>query len=89
MDQDLLEIIHQDEASQGSPTLLTDNPPESDDQGGLEPLPSGSPLSSDEPSIDLGTSDEIPEPTEEDITLPEVEPTDNTNVNENPPYSLS
>ena len=88
MDQDLLEIIHQDESSQGLTTPLDDNPPNSDDQEGLEPLPSGSPLSSDEPSIDLGTSDEIPEPTEEDITLPEVEPTDNIEVNENPPYSL-
>lgn len=99
IDASLLDIIHEDEKENPVPNKEEqfDNLEDvNSEDGGLEPLPSGSTLDS-EPSVDVNINND----TEEDLNistedtgtetpeeLPSVEPSGNSDVNENPPYSL-
>ena len=92
MDQALLEIIKKDEEEQPEEPV-PDFPDESDEDSGIEPLPSGTAASSDDTDVNIDTGDN------EDIgsieggneetgeSLPPVEPIDNSTPNEMPPYT--
>ena len=92
LDESILQIIRKDEETKPSEPITDDTGDTEDDDSNLESMP---PMSDFGPSSDVGLPGEG-EPTEEpptdvspeDTELPEVEPNDNINVNEEPPYSL-
>lgn len=93
MDQEILDSILEDEKEQPTDLTLNNETPKEDE--GHEPLPSGT-ASNPELDVNLNT-DEPEEDFSEDLStdtnntdepLPEVEPTGNSDVNSNPPYSI-
>ena len=88
MDQDLLDLITKDEEEMAkNPPITTEDEP-TDEDTDLEPLPAGS-ASDFTDDFDAPLPDEdIDLDTVEPETLPEVEPSGDTDVNDNPPYSL-
>ena len=88
MDQDLLDLITKDEEEMAKNPPITPEDEPADEDTDLEPLPAGS-ASDFTDDFDAPLPDEdIDLDTVEPETLPEVEPSGDTDVNDNPPYSL-
>ena len=88
MDQDLLDLITKDEEEMSKNPPVTPEDEPTDEDTDLEPLPAGS-ASDFTDDFDAPLPDEdIDLDTVEPETLPEVEPSGDTDVNDNPPYSL-